>query len=95
MPTKIFFMVQGVFAMHRKRFIARSESERQVLALLDHPHIARVYDAAPTVAGCPLFVMEHVRGVTIADYCDRHKLGIDFLNAAQQRNTRAKKRRLN
>ena len=54
--------------------IARFEAERQALALMDHPNIARVLDAGATAAGRPYFVMELVRGVRITDYCDRENL---------------------
>jgi len=63
--------------MDSKRVIARFETERQALALLDHPGIAQVYDAGTTPTGRPYFVMEHVRGLPITDYCDRHKLTIE------------------
>jgi serine/threonine protein kinase/tetratricopeptide (TPR) repeat protein len=54
--------------------IARFEAERQALALMDHPNIARVLDAGATDAGRPYFVMELVRGVAITEYCDEHHL---------------------
>ncbi len=63
--------------MDSKRVIARFEAERQTLALLDHPNIAQVYDAGTTDSSRPYFVMEHVKGSPITDYCDRHKLSID------------------
>jgi eukaryotic-like serine/threonine-protein kinase len=63
--------------MDSKRVIVRFESERQALALLDHPNIAQVYDAGTAPSGRPYFVMEYVRGLTITEYCDRHKLSID------------------
>ncbi|MHC4207827.1 MAG: serine/threonine protein kinase, partial [Planctomycetota bacterium] len=63
--------------MDSKRVIARFETERQALALLDHPGIAQVYDAGTTKQGRPYFVMERVRGLPITDYCDRHKLTVD------------------
>ena len=71
--------------MDSKRVIARFEAERQALALLDHPNIAQVYDAGTTETGRPYFVMEHVRGLPITDYCDRHKLTVeDRLRLFQQ-----------
>ena len=71
--------------MDSKREIARFEAERQALALLDHPNIARVHDAGTTEAGRPYFVMEHVQGLPITEYCDRHKLSIeDRLRLFQQ-----------
>jgi serine/threonine-protein kinase len=63
--------------MDSKRVIARFEAERQALALLDHPNIAQVYDAGTTDGGRPYFVMEHVKGLPITEYCDQHKLSIE------------------
>jgi eukaryotic-like serine/threonine-protein kinase len=60
--------------MDTKAVVARFESERQALALMDHPSIARVYDAGSTTAGRPYFVMEYVPGVPITKYCDGHRL---------------------
>ena len=56
--------------MDTKAVIARFEAERQALALMEHPNIARVLDAGATGAGRPFFVMELVRGVPITRYCD-------------------------
>jgi WD40 repeat protein/serine/threonine protein kinase len=55
--------------------LARFESESQALALMDHPNIARVYDAGTTASGRPYFAMEYVPGIPITDYCDRNLLG--------------------
>jgi len=63
--------------MDSKRVIARFEAERQALALLDHPNIAHVYDAGTTETGRPYFVMEYVKGLSITEHCDRHKLAIE------------------
>jgi serine/threonine protein kinase len=63
--------------MDTKQVIARFEAERQTLALLDHPNIARVFDAGTTEAGRPYFVMEYVKGLCVTRYCDQHKLGIE------------------
>lgn len=60
--------------MDTKQVIARFEAERQALALMDHPHIAKVFDAGTTERGRPYFVMELVRGIPILEYCDREKL---------------------
>ncbi len=57
-----------------KSVIARFEAERQVLALMDHPNIAKVLDAGATESGRPYFVMELVRGTRITDYCDQHSM---------------------
>jgi len=63
--------------MDSKRVIARFEAERQALALMDHPNIAQVHDAGTTEAGRPYFAMEHVKGVPITEYCDRHRLTVE------------------
>jgi serine/threonine protein kinase len=60
--------------MDTKQVIARFEAERQTLALMDHPNIAKVHDAGATQDGRPYFVMELVRGVRITDYCDQNNL---------------------
>src|SRR6478736_2765150 len=60
--------------MDTRSVIARFEAERQALAMMDHPNIARVLDAGTTEAGRPYFVMELVRGLPITDYCDKAKL---------------------
>lgn len=60
--------------MDTKEVIARFDAERQALALLDHPHIAKVFDAGSTDTGRPYFVMELVKGVPILEYCDRARL---------------------
>jgi hypothetical protein len=60
--------------MDTRAVIARFEAERQALALMDHPNIARVFDAGATAAGRPYFVMEFVRGTRITEYCDEHAL---------------------
>ncbi|MHB8523909.1 MAG: WD40 repeat domain-containing serine/threonine protein kinase [Limisphaerales bacterium] len=60
--------------MDTRQVIARFEAERQALALMDHPNIAKILDAGATNAGRPYFVMELVRGVRITDYCDENRL---------------------
>ncbi len=60
--------------MDTKNVIARFEAERQALAMMDHPNIARVLDAGATETGRPFFVMELVRGTRITKYCDDHNL---------------------
>ena len=62
--------------MDSAQVIARFEAERQALALMDHPHIARVLDAGTTDKGRPFFVMELVHGVPITKYCDDSQLTI-------------------
>ncbi len=63
--------------MDTKQVIARFEAERQALALMDHPNIARVLDAGTTDQGRPYFVMELVKGVPITTYCDERKLSLN------------------
>jgi eukaryotic-like serine/threonine-protein kinase len=60
--------------MDTKQVVARFEAERQALALMDHPNIAKVLDAGATETGRPYFVMELVRGIRITDYCDQNNL---------------------
>ena len=60
--------------MDTKEVVARFESERQVLARMSHPNIAKVFDAGATEQGRPYFVMEYVAGVPLTDYCDQHRL---------------------
>ena len=63
--------------MDTKQVIARFEAERQALALMDHPNIARVLDAGATETGRPYFVMELVRGTKITDFCDKNQLSTE------------------
>ena len=60
--------------MDTRQVVARFEAERQALALMDHPNIAKVLDAGATESGRPYFVMELVRGVPITEYCDKNHL---------------------
>ena len=60
--------------MDTKSVIARFEAERQALALMDHPNIAKVFDAGATENGRPFFVMELVRGIKITEFCDENNL---------------------
>ena len=60
--------------MDTKAVVARFEAERQALAMMDHPNIAKVLDAGTTDQGRPYFVMELVRGIRITDYCDQNQL---------------------
>src|SRR5262245_10340209 len=60
--------------MDSRQIIARFEAERQALALMDHPNIAKVLDARATETGRPYFVMELVRGIPITEYCDQNQL---------------------
>ncbi len=61
--------------MDTRAVVARFEAERQALALMDHPHIARIFEAGATPSGRPYFAMELVRGVPITAYCDAARLG--------------------
>jgi len=77
--------------MESREVLTRFEAERQAIALMDHPNIARVYDAGVTESAQPYFVMELVRGVPLTEYCDGHqldiserlKLFVDICNAVQ------------
>jgi serine/threonine protein kinase/tetratricopeptide (TPR) repeat protein len=60
--------------MDTKQVVARFEAERQALAIMDHPNIAKVFDGSATPSGRPYFVMELVRGVPITDFCDQNHL---------------------
>jgi eukaryotic-like serine/threonine-protein kinase len=62
--------------MDTKAVVARFDSERQALAMMDHPNIAKVFDAGETPEGRPYFVMEYVPGLAITDYCDKRRLTI-------------------
>src|SRR5262244_1509191 len=83
----VVFMAEQVQPMRRKvavkvlkpgmdtrQVIARFEAERQALALMDHPNIAKVLDAGQTASGRPYFVMDLVKGLPITDYCDQAQL---------------------
>jgi eukaryotic-like serine/threonine-protein kinase len=59
--------------MNTHEIVARFESERQALALMDHPAIAKVFEAGSTPEGLPYFVMEYIAGVPVTDYCDKHR----------------------
>ena len=62
--------------MDSRAVLARFESERQALALMDHPNIAKVFDAGTTESGRPFFVMELVKGIPVTNYCDEHRLDL-------------------
>ena len=62
--------------MDTAEVVARFQAERQALAMMDHPSIAKVFEAGATPEGRPYFVMEFVKGVPINDYCSEHKLDI-------------------
>jgi len=60
--------------LNTREALARFDSERQALALMEHPAIAKVFDGGATEQGAPYFVMEYVAGIPITDYCDQHRL---------------------
>src|SRR3974377_554838 len=62
--------------MDSKTVLARFEAERQALALMDHPNIAKVLARRPTESGRPFFVMEHVKGIPFTKYCDQARLSV-------------------
>jgi serine/threonine protein kinase len=62
--------------MDSRGVLGRFSAERQALALMDHPHIAKVLDAGATAGGRPYFVMELVRGVPITNFCDQRQLSV-------------------
>jgi non-specific serine/threonine protein kinase/serine/threonine-protein kinase len=62
------------WGMDTKEVLARFESERQALALMNHPNIAKAFEAGSTEDGRPFFAMEYVKGVPVTDYCDTHRL---------------------
>ncbi|MFO0959260.1 MAG: protein kinase [Isosphaeraceae bacterium] len=62
--------------MDSRAGLARFDAERQALALMDHPNIARIYDGGVTPSGQPFFVMELVQGVPLTEYCDRQRLSV-------------------
>jgi tetratricopeptide (TPR) repeat protein/tRNA A-37 threonylcarbamoyl transferase component Bud32 len=61
--------------MDTREVVARFDAERQALAMMDHPGIAKVFDAGSTESGRPYFVMELVRGCSVTEYADKHRLG--------------------
>ena len=74
--------------MDTRQVVARFEAERQALAIMDHPNIARVLDGGETASGRPFFVMELVRGVPISQFCDQNRLPVHerlelFVNVCQ------------
>src|SRR5882757_4160093 len=74
-PVKRLVAVKLIKAgMDSRQVVARFEAERQALALMDHPHIAKVLDAGATSTGRPYFVMELVKGVPITEFCDQSHL---------------------
>ena len=77
-PVKRTVAIKVIKAgMDTRQVVARFEAERQALALMDHPHIARVIDAGATANGRPYFVMDFVKGEPITTYCDRHTMALN------------------
>ena len=62
--------------MDSRQVLARFEAERQALAVMDHPHIAKVFDGGISEQGRPFFVMEYVKGVPLTEYCDQARLSL-------------------
>lgn len=62
--------------MDSRQVLSRFEAERQALALMDHPNIARVFDGGMTDEGRPFFVMEYVKGLPLTQYCDEMRLNV-------------------
>jgi len=85
-PVKRRVAVKVIKAgMDSARVLARFEAERQALALMDHPNIAKVLDAGTTETGRPFFVMELVKGIPLTQFCDVYKLPVlDRLNLFMQ-----------
>jgi len=76
-PVKRFVALKVIReGLDSRRVLARFEAERQALALMDHPHIARILDAGTTATGRPFFVMELVKGQPITEFCDNHQLTV-------------------
>ncbi len=69
-------LIRGA-GVNSRSVLLRFEAERQALALMDHPSIARVYDGGSTPDGHPYFVMEFVRGMPLTEYCDSHRLSVE------------------
>ena len=75
--------------MDSKSVLARFEAERQALAVMDHPNIAKVLDGGLTETGRPFFVMEYVKGVPITEYCDATRLSVaERLQSVRRRSAR-------
>jgi tetratricopeptide (TPR) repeat protein len=75
-PVRRTIALKVIRLLGGRHLIARFESERQALAMMEHPNIARLYDAGITAEGHPYFAMEYVDGVPVTKYCDEHKLSI-------------------
>ena len=74
-PVRRYVAVKLIKAgMDSRQVVARFEAERQALALMDHPNIARVFDGGTTASGRPFFVMELVKGVLITQFCDERRM---------------------
>ncbi|MCA9169281.1 MAG: serine/threonine protein kinase, partial [Planctomycetales bacterium] len=74
-PVRRFVALKVIkLGMDTRQVVARFEAERQALALMDHPGIAKVYDAGTTPTGRPYFAMQLIRGMQIVEYCDQNRL---------------------
>ena len=92
-PVKRAVAVKVIKAgMDSKAVLARFEAERQALAMMDHPNIAKVLDAGTTDGGRPFFVMELVKGTPITQFCDERKLTprLELVPGVRQSNTTRK-----
>jgi eukaryotic-like serine/threonine-protein kinase len=81
--------------MNTAEVLARFHNERQALAMMDHPNIAKIFDAGATDSGRPYFVMEYIEGVSITHYCDGKRMAIKerlglFLAVCRPFNTRTR-----
>jgi len=77
-PIRRFVALKVVkLGMDTSQVLARFANERQALAMMDHPNIARIFDAGATAKGRPYFVMEYIEGVPITQYCDRNRMPIE------------------
>ena len=78
--------------MDTREVVARFEAERQALALMDHPNIARVFDGGATDTGRPFFVMELVHGIPINEFCDKNCLSTEWNSRRIQGQLRFRRR---
>jgi serine/threonine protein kinase len=77
-PVKRTVAIKLVKAgLDTKEVLHRFDAERQALAIMDHPHIAKVLDGGATDNGRPFFVMEYVPGQAVTEYCDTHRMDVD------------------
>ena len=88
-PVKRFVAVKLIKAgMDSRQVLSRFEAERQALALMDHPNIAKVLDGGTTDHGRPFFVMELVKGLPLTEYCDARRLPVRIASTCSRRSAR-------